>query len=125
LSLIACFIGYFGDLLIGLPHTEVDLELTTYVRPVFDRLLPDLGEGTSRRRCRGIEKFFLTVADTQMATSFAIIIAVAVKWNDISTYSLWMAWTMAISSLIVHLGTIRCCPRYVVSRNCYRAVCIG
>jgi len=111
MSLIACLIGYFGDLLIGLPHTEIDVELNKHIRPVFDWLLPNLVEGTRRYRCRGIEKFLLTVADTQMATSFAIIIAVAVKWNDISTYSLWMAWTMAISSLIVHLGTIRFCPR--------------
>ncbi|KAK4448852.1 hypothetical protein QBC34DRAFT_380699 [Podospora aff. communis PSN243] len=122
LSLIACFIGYFGDLLISLPHTEVDLELTTHVRPIVDRLLPDLGKGTSRRRCRGIEKFFLAVADTQMATSFAIMIAVAVKLNDISTYSLWMAWTMALSSLIVHLATIRCCPRYLERSNRFAIV---
>jgi hypothetical protein len=88
MSLTACLIGYLGDLHRGLTHSKGDTVLGGPFRPIFDNILPNIGEGKQRCRCYGLEQFFLSVADAQMATSFAIIIAAAVKWESISVISL-------------------------------------
>jgi hypothetical protein len=57
-------------------------------------------------------RFFLAMADQQMLNSLAIMIATFAMWDEISVYTLWIAWALAVATLTTHLATMRLFPVY-------------
>lgn len=59
------------------------------------------------------QRVLLSLADQQLVTSLAITAATFSQWQKISLYTLDMAWTLVITSLVTHLATLRYCPEYL------------
>jgi hypothetical protein len=101
-------------------YKEVDILLIGFLRrwsPLrFSRFKTKQALRRGRRFKPCFEKFLVALADQQLAISLAILIAVCSKWDQISLYSLEMAWTLATTSLVTHMTAIRYCPKYV---NCF------
>lgn len=97
--------GYAMGEFPGMDHTLVDYIL---VEKVFRR---QNKHAKKWEEC--FQRVLLSLADQQLVTSLAITVATASEWRKISLYSLDMAWTLVIISLVTHLATIRYCPKYL------------
>jgi hypothetical protein len=121
MTVAANVFGYLGDYLPGLEHTDVDRCLVQAFGQLFHRspsrtvgnLASDAAAKARKeywRRCLG--RFFLALADQQMLNSLAIMIATFAMWDEISVYTLWIAWALAVATLTTHLATMRLFPVY-------------
>jgi hypothetical protein len=97
--------GYAMGEFPGIDHTLVDAIL---VEKVFRRQ-----NQHSKKWEECFQRVLLSLADQQLVTSLAITVATFSEWRKISLYSLDMAWTLVITSLVTHLATIRYCPKYL------------
>lgn len=91
----------------GIEHTAVDAIL---VEKVF-RIRRQNQHAKKWEKC--FQRVLLSLADQQLVTSLAITAATFSQWRKISLYSLDMAWTLVVTSLLTHLATIRYCPKYL------------
>jgi len=113
MTIIAVLVGYFLDSLPGIEHTAMDQILIDG----FRKILPH-GKNTSKgfpadrssKYERVAERFLILLADQQLVTSIAMILAAFLDWHNISLYSFEMAFSMAVISLVTHLATLRFCP---------------
>lgn len=115
MSAIGVLFAYFSDSLPGLRHSEVDrILIDALTQTIFRSCIRISGHDTALRRQKReelFEKFLASLADQQLVTGFAVIIAAFAQWHDVSLYTASMAWTMATVSLVTHLGNIRLCPK--------------
>jgi hypothetical protein len=107
--------GYFADELPKIKHTETDIILRNLFRPHRNnsgRVLISAAEQASKeRRAKYLGDILEALADQSLVTGLAIIIGVYSKWNTLSFFSLQMVETMVITLLVLHLTTLRYCPK--------------
>lgn len=93
-SMLLVVFGYAMGEFPGIDHTLVDAIL---VQKVFRR---------QNKHAKKWEECFrrvlLSLADQQLVTSLAITVATFSEWRKITLYSLDMAWTLVIISLVTH-----------------------
>jgi hypothetical protein len=112
MTIIGICVGYFRNCLPGIEHTEIDHLLVTRFRRILRLKKTPAELAAIKVRYEGpTERFLLSLADQQLVTSLAIILAAFIAWRRISLYSFNMAFSMAIASLVTHLATLRFCPR--------------
>ena len=114
MAIISVFIAYSMNCIPGVEQKEIDKILVNAVERVVCYGRQKSGQDRFSKRKKyeePFERFLMSLADQQVVTSFAMIIAAISKWTEISLYSFAMAWSMAVVSLVTHLAILRFCPK--------------
>jgi hypothetical protein len=113
MTILTVLYAYWKNCLPGLEATDVDEVLVNAMRRLLRRGHRKHSEDQLDKRLyeEHIERLLLSLANQQLVTSLAIVIAAFSKWNEISLFSHAMAFTMATVSLVTPMATLRFCPK--------------
>jgi hypothetical protein len=113
LTMVSLCVSYGLDALPEAPATVADDLLRRIIRAVFRIKDCRMVQSAQARTANRFEKLLMSLADQQLVTSLAILVATLIQRSTMSLYTLEMAEYCALVSLLTHMVNTRYCPRYL------------